>query len=319
MELPDALRRGVDGLLADTPPAELARASAELTARYRGEVKDGKWHLDAAMAARAYLAVRMPATFAAVRAALQSVADARIEFSPGSVLDVGSGPGTAVWAAQSCWPGLRQATAVEPVAAIRELGGRLQPEGLAVAWREGTVQGGLTGLPQHELVTAAYVLNELAEAERAPVVDRLWELTSGVLFLIEPGTPAGWQRILAARSALLAQGAHAVAPCPHAAACPLKRPDWCHFSRRVSRSQIHLLVKGAEAPWEDEKYSYVAVARTPGASPLASRVLAPPRHASGRVYLKLCRPDGRAEEALVTKREGERFKRARRVDWGDPL
>jgi ribosomal protein RSM22 (predicted rRNA methylase) len=46
-------------------------------------------------------------------------------------------------------------------------------------------------------------------------------------------------------------------------------------------------------------------------------VLAPPETATGRVNLKLCQPDGSATHRLVTRREGDAFKRARRVDWGD--
>jgi ribosomal protein RSM22 (predicted rRNA methylase) len=48
-------------------------------------------------------------------------------------------------------------------------------------------------------------------------------------------------------------------------------------------------------------------------------VLAPPKSGSGKVALKLCRPDGQVEERLFTKRDGDEFKRARRADWGDAL
>lgn len=86
------------------------------------------------------------------------------------------------------------------------------------------------------------------------------------------------------------------------------------------------MAKGGELGWEDEKYSYVAALRPRegeenagnGASPSdASRVLAPTRSAPGRVWLKLCQPDGTAAERLVTKREGDAFKAARRAEWGD--
>ncbi|HZZ56881.1 MAG TPA: small ribosomal subunit Rsm22 family protein, partial [Opitutaceae bacterium] len=51
----------------------------------------------------------------------------------------------------------------------------------------------------------------------------------------------------------------------------------------------------------------------------AARVLMPPRTAPGRVWLKLCQADGTAAERLVTKREGEAFRQARRAEWGDRL
>jgi ribosomal protein RSM22 (predicted rRNA methylase) len=138
------------------------------------------------------------------------------------------------------------------------------------------------------------------------------------LLIVEPGTPAGWQRILDARDLLLKQGAHLIAPCPHAQSCPLLAPDWCHFSRRVSRSRAHLQAKGAEVPWEDEKFSYLAVSRNSAALP-AARIIASPRAGSGKIELKLCQSDGQARAVLVTKREGDRYKKARRLGWGDPL
>ena len=62
---------------------------------------------------------------------------------------------------------------------------------------------------------------------------------------------------------LAAAGAHVIAPCPHAADCPLAAADWCHFAQRIERTKIHRSVKGAELGYEDEKFSYIAVARHP--------------------------------------------------------
>jgi ribosomal protein RSM22 (predicted rRNA methylase) len=49
----------------------------------------------------------------------------------------------------------------------------------------------------------------------------------------------------------------------------------------------------------------------------AARIIAPLRAGSGKVELKLCKSDGTAELVLVTKREGARYKQARRLDWGE--
>ena len=59
------------------------------------------------------------------------------------------------------------------------------------------------------------------------------------LLIIEPGTPAGYARMIALRSQLIASGAHVAAPCPHQAPCPLATPDWCHFAQRLPRSRAH--------------------------------------------------------------------------------
>lgn len=313
MQLPPALRQAVDAALDGFPHAALAAAQDALSQRYRAELRDGRFHLADDAAARAYLAARLPATYAAVRAALEAVADVRPDFAPRSLLDFGAGPGTVLWAARDSWPKIEAATLIEASAAIRAFGENfVQASGVArVDW-----QPTLAASTPHGLVTIAYVLDELDPAQRSSVLDRLWSLTGDTLLIVEPGTPAGWRRILDARTQLLKAGAHLVAPCPHQAACPLVAPDWCHFSRRVARSRAHLSAKDAEVPWEDEKFIYLAVSRNATALPSA-RVIAQPRAGSGKVELKLCSADGSAKSALITRREGDRYKAARRADWGD--
>lgn len=320
MELPAPLRLAVDRALENVPLADLQRAAATLSARYRAELRDGRLHLGEALAMKAYLAARLPATYAAVRASLTMVAEARPDFAPTSLLDLGAGPGTVLWAAADCWPGLGEATLVEASAAARAAGAELA-KGLAVPairWLEGDVVRAGTVFPGADLVTLSYVLDELEPAAVGPLVERLWTLARDTLVVVEPGTPAGWKRILAVRERLTALGAHVAAPCPHDRPCPLSPPDWCHFSRRVARSRLHRLTKAGDVPWEDEKFVFVAASRQPAERP-AARVIAPPRQAKGMATLKLCRADGAAETRTVTKREGEDYRIARRLDWGDSL
>lgn len=318
MELPPALRQAVEKMLEKQPIERLAKASERLSSRYRREVRDGRFHIDDDLAAKAYLATRMPATFAAVRAALSMVDKVRPEFAPTSLLDIGAGPGTALWAVADCWTSLKQATMLEASPAIRSVGESLSTSlGFPCAWRAGDVLKPLSDLQGADLVTLAYVLDEIDEAAIASVATRLWDLASDMIVIVEPGTPAGWRRILTARQALLDAGAHVIAPCPHESACPIVAPDWCHFSRRVARSRVHRLAKQGEVPWEDEKYAFVAASRHASISPPPARVLAPPRLASGLARLKLCRSDGQAVDVTISRRDGEAFREARRLDWGD--
>lgn len=317
MELPAPLRAAVEQILAHEPIERLARASEKLSDRYRREVRDGKFHLDGELAAKAYLATRLPATYAAVRAALSMVEEASPEFQPTSLLDFGAGPGTVFWAASDAWAELDRATLVEASPAIRSVGAALaNHSNVKTDWLAGDITGTVPPLEPADLVTLAYVLDEIAETAIPNVVQRLWDLTAHTIVIVEPGTPAGWRRVLAARQTLIDAGAEAVAPCPHAQTCPIAAPDWCHFSRRVARSRVHRLSKGAEVPWEDEKYIFIAASRH-AAAPPAARVLAPPRTSSGLARLKLCLADGRAEELTVSRRDGAVFKVARRADWGD--
>lgn len=317
MELPPRLRQAVDTALEGVAIADLTVATKALSQRYRDETRDGRLHIADARLALGYIATRMPATYAAIHASLAALRERQPEFTPKTLLDVGAGPGTVMWAAAETWPSLASATLLEASPAIRALGQRLAAASpMAVDWRAVDVTRDPPGIAGADLVTLGYVLDELGPEQRAALVERLWRLTAGALVIVEPGTTAGWQRILAARGQLIAAGANILAPCAHALACPVAQPDWCHFSARVARSRVHRLAKEAEAPWEDEKFIYLAASRMASAAS-AARVLSPPESASGRVRLKLCQPDGKLAHRLVTRREGDVFKRARKRDWGD--
>ncbi|TIL44047.1 small ribosomal subunit Rsm22 family protein [Mesorhizobium sp.] len=320
MELPIPLRQGVERLLEKVPLPTLKQAAKTLSDRYRAELRDGRLHMAEEIAVKAYLATRLPATYAAVRASLDALSEARPDYAPKTLLDVGAGPGTVLWAALDLWPDLEQAVLIEASAAVRRVGAALATEAMTarIAWLAGDVTIDLADLGPAELVSCAYVLDEIGPASLPKLIDRLWHLTYDTLLVVEPGTPAGWQRILAVRRQLIEAGAHVLAPCPHKSPCPLAPPDWCHFSRRVARSRLHRLAKDADVPWEDEKFIYVAASRHAVGPPLA-RVIAPSKSGSGKVLLKLCERDGGADEKLFTKRDGEMFKAARRLDWGDAL
>jgi ribosomal protein RSM22 (predicted rRNA methylase) len=317
MELPAVIRAAVDKALEGLPLADLQAAAARLSARYRSETRDGRAHLADDLSARAYLAVRMPATYAAVRASLDAVAQLRPGFTPQSLLDAGAGPGTALFAARDCWPSVSDATLIETSPAIRRWG-ELLASGFAfrrIDWRASDLAAAAAP-PPHDLVMLAYVLDELAPSAIGPLIDRLWQATGDTIVVVEPGTPAGWSRILLVRERLIAAGAHLVAPCPHALACPLAAPDWCHFSRRVARSRMHRRIKSGDVPWEDEKFIYIAASRHPPL-PVAGRVIAPVQVRGGTVSLKLCERTGIASQNLLSKRDGGRFREARRLAWGD--
>ncbi|HET7558892.1 MAG TPA: small ribosomal subunit Rsm22 family protein, partial [Limnochordia bacterium] len=170
----------------------------------------------------------------------------------------------------------------------------------------------------HDLVTCSYMIGELPDAHRLDLVRTLWSITVDTLVLIEPGTPAGAARIAQARSELLARGGHTIAPCPHDLACPLAADDWCHFAQRVARSRLHRLVKASELPYEDEKFSFAALAKAPQPVAHYARVIRHPQSRKGHIRLELCKPEGLASE-VVSRKEKARFRFARDARWGSTL
>ena len=91
--------------------------------------------------------------------------------------------------------------------------------------------------------------------------------------------------------------------------------DWCHFAVRVQRTKLHKQLKGGDAPYEDEKYAYLALTKEPPASACGARVLRHPMIAPGRITLTLCE-GGEKRICAVTKKD-PLWKRARKIDAGD--
>ncbi|MFF8968267.1 small ribosomal subunit Rsm22 family protein [Streptomyces sp. NPDC014995] len=310
----DALRALLDGL----PPRQAAAAVDRLIANYRGATPTDAPILRDRADVAAYAAYRMPATFEAVRSALEAFADAVPEWAPGSHVDVGGGTGAATWAVAATWDGERPVTVLdwaEPALALGREIAAANPALRDVRWRRARIGSALT-LDATDLVTVSYVLNELPAGDRAALVDAAAAAAQAVV-IVEPGTPDGYARIIEARDRLVAAGFRVAAPCPHSAACPIAPgTDWCHFSARVSRSSLHRQVKGGSLPYEDEKFSYVAAARFP-VDPAPSRVVRRPQIRKGQVLLDLCEAEERLDRTTVTKRHGDLYKAARDADWGD--
>ncbi|MGW1538223.1 small ribosomal subunit Rsm22 family protein [Streptomyces aureus] len=314
----DTLRSALAGLLDGLPPKAAAQAVERLIANYRGTTPTHTPVLRDRSDVAAYAAYRMPATFEAVCAALEAFADAVPGWRPGSHVDVGGGTGAATWAVNATWAGARPVTVLdwaEPALALGREIAAANPELDGAAWQRSRIGAALT-LESTDLVTVSYVLGELTEADRASVVDAAAGAAQAVV-VIEPGTPDGYTRVLAARERLTGAGFHVAAPCPHSAACPIvPGQDWCHFSARVARSSLHRQVKGGSLPYEDEKFSYVAATRFPPA-PAASRVVRRPQIRKGQVLLDLCGRDEALRRETVTKRHGPLYKAARDAEWGD--
>ncbi|GGX66780.1 small ribosomal subunit Rsm22 family protein [Streptomyces fructofermentans] len=324
MSAPDSpaetLRAALDGLLDGLPPKAAAQAVDRLIANYRGATPTDAPILRDRADVAAYAAYRMPATFEAVRAALDAFTRAAPGWTPGTHVDVGGGTGAATWAVSATWPEERPVTVLdwaEPALALgRELASR-NPLLKPAEWRRARI-GAALSIESTDLVTVSYVLGELTEESRAAVVDAAASAAgTGAVVVVEPGTPDGYARVIEARGRLVDAGFHVAAPCPHSAGCPIvPGEDWCHFSARVSRSSLHRQVKGGSLAYEDEKFSYVAATRFP-VEPAPSRVVRRPQIRKGQVLLDLCEAEEALRRTTVTKRHGALYRAARDVDWGD--
>ena len=319
MQLPLPLQTAIDDIVESSGMRDLVEARETLTQRYRKPTA-GSQFMTTDIQRQSYVISRMPATYAALQSALHAIQE-RAQLPIKSILDLGAGPGTAMWAACENFPEIETITLMEKDQALSSLGQRLvafsENKAMQAAnWKEADLEK-LTQLPPHDLVVLSYSIGELNPQSIQPLVDLCWQSAQQLLLIVEPGTPVGFERIRLIRRHLIEIGAHLIAPCPHHVACPMAGGDWCHFAARVERTSLHRRLKGGSLGYEDEKFSYVAAAKTPFPLP-ATRILREPVRHSGHVQLKLCTPEG-VQQHTISKKMGDLYKQARKAEWGDPF
>jgi len=288
--------------------ADLEKAFASLSHAYRSGEKKGKHLIGSELERLLYLTTRMPATYAVVNSVLSTFKRIVGERKRYTLLDIGSGPGTFLLAAQNLLS-ITKATFIEKDAGWRVWGQKFFAT--PVAWHIADIAS--EEYPPHDIVALSYSLGEIADKKK--VIEQCWEKTSQFLFIMEPGTPAGFANIREARALLLNKGAHLVAPCTHCAVCPIAGSDWCHFSVRLPRSSLHRRIKGGDLGYEDEKFSYLIFSKSAVHLPLA-RIVRRPQKNKGHVRLHLCQ-EGKIEEKVVSKKQGQLYREACDLEWGD--
>lgn len=314
--LPHALRTALGALSDNRSGRDIALSAARMSRTYRARGNSAGLSTPSDIAA--YANARLPATFAATGAALEALRRAAPDLRPGSLLDLGCGPGSATFAALECFPDIRSVHLVDRNPALLDAAGRLFD---AAGYGLGrTLQATLADMrdapvPCADLVLVSYALVELDTDAAVRLVRRLHAEAGQMLVLVEPGSQDGFGRIRAARETLIAAGARIAAPCTHAAACPIASPDWCHFSVRLARSRDHLRAKSAVVPFEDEKFTYLVALPGGTSGRTEERIVAPPKRTKSGINLRCCGPDGLTNRCIQSR--DMRFRTARKLEWGD--
>jgi ribosomal protein RSM22 (predicted rRNA methylase) len=318
---PATLARALAGLLEGATRKDLRARAQRMSEEFRAGEGSHRAIRDEDDAL-AYALTRLPATYAAAAAALRRVRAELPNFAPKSLLDAGCGLASAAAAALEVWPEIAEVALFDRSRPFLALAQQLIQASAHEALRRARLMAGdLTDraavVEAADLVLVSYAIAEITDEAAPAVLERLWPNCAGALVIIEPGTPRNHARLMRLRDRLVAMGAHIALPCPHAAPCPLAPPDWCHFAARLPRSRDHKTLKDADAPFEDEKFSYlVATRRAPEAD--GARIIAPPRYYKWGARLRLCGPDG-LRETNVAKRDKAVFQDLRNSVWGDRI
>ena len=311
MEFPVQLRNKINSLMESEDIRALAKSAETLSERYRDERGDGKRSVSERRDILAYAAVRMPATFAAVSRALELALEC-FDGEIRSILDVGAGTGAGAIAAvltTDCADVKCVEREPNMIALGQDFFACMDIQG---KWIRHDIS---QGIPEKaDLVICSYCMNQLSAARRAIAVAELANAANKLLLIVEPGTPNAFSNIKQMRGQLAESGLTIAAPCPNTGDCPLPESDWCHFTARAARSRIHKQLKGADVPYEAEKFGFLAAARE-NARPCTGRILRRPFIETGKITLTVC-SESAVSTRLVTKKD-PRFKAARKSNTGD--
>lgn len=316
MKIPNLLEQAIENEIEGIKVTELRENAQNLSNRYMNEERTGKALLTEEKEALAYSIMRMPATFGAVTVALTNTLNIANNYKIDTVLDIGAGTGAATWAIKEMI-NPNKIICIEREEAMRKVGQALMnysPEMKCVKWiNKDILEGDIE--PGNDLIIASYIINELKEEERKKLIQKLLKLDSKILLIIEPGTPEGFKNIKEVQKQALEIGEYVIAPCTSQEKCPLEENDWCHATVRIERNKIHKMLKSANVPYEDEKFSYIAISKE-NLKVAESRILRHPIIETGKITLKLC-TNGNIEQKIITKKEKEKFKEAKKKKCGD--
>ncbi len=315
MEIPKILENAIEQEITNIKITELKEEAKQLSYRYMNKTRTGESFITSDLQAIVYSIIRMPATYGAVTTALKNcleLADVKLE----TLLDVGAGTGAATWATSNL-VNLKDITCIEKEPYMQRLGSKLMNRNELLkdaTWISKDILKE-TISEKADLVISSYMINELPNEERINVINQLIHATNEVLLIIEPGTPEGHNIVKNIKKYCVENNMYVIAPCVSQEECKLNSNNWCHSACRIQRNKIHKLLKDGNVPYEDEKFSYIAVCKQE-VNHENSRILRHPIIKSGFVNLELCTKDG-IKNVTISKKDGDLYKQAKKKNCGD--
>jgi ribosomal protein RSM22 (predicted rRNA methylase) len=324
--LPEHIEQAIATILNNQETNEWVTRANALHERYQTRTKNrNNTYFYDASDTLAYLGLRTPATYAQIYSALANLHDLIPTWKPKTILDIGSGPGTAIWAAHALWPEITTAQAIEHNENLLSLGKQIIKSAelpIDVSWEQQEIQGGIEGdRTQYDLVVIANVLNELKPTEAEKLIGQALNKASGMLVIIEPGTPFGSSLVENAAQKLSKAGTILA---PYLANSFVPTGDYfLHFPQRFIRPDFQRRIRQnmrdsstMASDWEEAKYSYVIISKIPAEKSIWGRVVGPIQTQKGFLEIPILTKDG-IEKIKVMKRYKEQYSLAKDLKWGE--
>jgi hypothetical protein len=241
----------------------------------------------------AYLSYYLPLNSLRCRAVFQEAA--RFDFfrETCSVIDFGSGLGSASLELKKFAPHISHFTHIEHATQAAHLHQQLVSPGHQEEWIRQFSK--IPKQSEHSMALFSYSLTELTS-----IPDWLYSLEK--LVIIEPASSIQGRRLLEFRQQLIDRGFFMWAPCTHQKACPLliqSKNDWCHDRIHFEQPEWFQKIE-AELPIKNPTltFSYLVASRQP--SPLIHSV-----KKAARITGDLLREKGKSRQLLCRGPERE--------------
>lgn len=323
--LPQSLNDAITQTITNQTNPEWLKRAEILHQRYMTRTKNenGNYISDYADTI-AYLALRAPATYAQIYGALSQITELIPAFNPKSVLDIGSGPGTGIWAAKTVWTTINLATCIDKNEQLLITGEEITQKANIikdVTWTKwDSIRDEALNVPMSDVVIVANVLNEMPINEARNLLGQAFNRCRGILIIVEPGTPFGIDIIQAAAKSFANKNL-LLAPYIDNSFVTNKE-NWLHFSQRFIRPEFQRRIRQrlridplAASDWEEAKYAYTAISKIPADINIWGRVIGLTQKQKGFIEIPILTKDG-ISNLKVMKRHKTNYNFAKDLKWG---
>lgn len=259
----------------------------------------------------AYTLYRFPATYAVnskvVTTLMREFLSNETRF--GSILDLGSGPGTLSLAFRE-YAHIEMATLVDLNSNALELARYfLEPGPVLNTYPTAILEYLDTTAEHYDIIGLSYVLNEYPLDLKRQVLESLKSkfFKDNYIVIIEPGTPLGFEAIMLAKEIF---SGYILAPCSYQDHCPV---SWCHFKTRVQRTKSMRYLKDGTCSYEDEPFCYLIIGNETQRKEHKSVIINTPRKLPHATTYTVCCEN--KEIAVPKKDKRNKLK----LGWGDYL
>ncbi len=324
INLPPAIQKTISAMLAKQTSSEWVKRAELVHKRYMTFKKDNDSYLQDYTDALSYVALRAPATYTQIYSTLATIKEVAPSFKPTSILDIGSGPGVGMWAAQTIYPQIEDITNIDQNKNVIALGKEIAASTnipTNIVWKHADVKSGLEKNGNtYDIILLANILNELHPRDRERLIGLAFNLCKGVLIIIEPGTPNGSTIVQSAAKSLSRTGT-LLAPYINNSFVE-NDTFWMHFSKRFMRPEFTRRIRQymrddmlSASNIEEAKFAYVAIGKQESKNKSWGRCIGSVRIQKGFLEVPILTAD-QIMQIKVLKRNKKQYTIAKNLTWG---